>query len=126
MSEEKKKKRKIWLIVIAIFFVMMIGVAGMAALAAGIIKAVSGSKDVITDGTEGEIIEELVSEEQVSEETVAEDGNEQNYDVKEPTLGMNTGELTENATEYEGDYAIQLLTEEELEYKLKEKETKSK
>ena len=102
MSEEKKKKRKIWLIVIAILFVMMIGVAGMAALAAGIIKAVSGSKDVITDGTEGEIIEELVSEEQVSEETVAEDGNEQNYDVKEPTLGMNTGELTENATEYEG------------------------
>ena len=27
---------------------------------------------------------------------------------------------------YEGDYSIQLLTDEELEYKLKEKETKSK
>ena len=34
--------------------------------------------------------------------------------------------VPENAAEYEGDYSIQLLTDEELEYKLKEKETKSK
>jgi len=31
--------------------------------------------------------------------------------------------IPENAAEYEGDYSIQLLTDEELEYKLKTKET---
>ena len=102
MSEEKKNKGKIWLLVIAILLVMIIGIAGMAVLAVGIINVAGGTKEVITNGAQGEMMEETVSEEFASEELASEDNTQPNNDIKEPVATINTGELTENATEYEG------------------------
>ena len=101
-TESKPKKKKIWLIIVLIILGLVLVLGGMIALAVAIVRGVQASQDAIA-GNDTEI---------VSEEASLEDSEENSEEAEEGFLGsttntaINTGELSENATEYEGREGI--------------------
>ncbi len=96
--ESKPKKKKIWLIIIIIVLVFALVLGGMIALAVAIVRGVQNSKEAIT-GDDTEIVSENISEED-SQETS--EGIEEGFSGSTTNTAINTGELSELATEYEG------------------------
>ena len=107
IKEEKPKKKKIWLILILILLVMLIGVGLMIAAALAIIKVVVGGKETVADNN-GTYAEEVVSESDTTDngednsDDAGNDGNDSFFTGGDTNTTINTGALTENATEYEG------------------------
>ncbi|MBQ7766269.1 MAG: glycoside hydrolase family 9 protein [Lachnospiraceae bacterium] len=106
---QKKKKKKWWLIICILLLVLVIGVGAMAAAAFAIIRLVIGAKETGTDAnSETSSVEELVSEDgnvDTGDSDVNQDGNDDStssFTGNDTNTTINTGELTENATEYEG------------------------
>lgn len=94
-EDKPKKKKKIWPILLIALLVLMLVIGCLFAAAFAIIKAVTGEKEVVTGNTEPQSVEETVSEDVENEETDSFTGSNTNTSI-------NTGELSENATEYEG------------------------
>lgn len=92
--ESKPKKKKIWLIVLSIVLALLLVLGGMIAGAFAIVRGAQNSQDVMaSDNTE--VASEEGTTEEVSEEEASFTGSTTNTNI-------NTGELSENATEYEG------------------------
>ena len=108
-AQEPKKKKKWWLIICILLLVLVIGVGTMAAAAFAIIQLVTGAKETGADAnSETPSVEEVVSEDgnaDTGDSDVNQDGNNDaapSFIGNDTNTTINTGELTENATEYEG------------------------
>lgn len=94
-AERKPKKKKIWLIVLICTLVMLLVLGGMIAGAIVIVRSVQNSQDTMASDNM-----EVVSEDAVSEMNSEE--NEGTFTGNSTNTNINTGALSENATEYEG------------------------
>lgn len=94
--ENKPKKKKVWLIVLVIALVMVLVLGGMIAGAFAIIRSVQNGKDAIAGDNTTPVLSEEMSEEDSDTE------GEDTFVGTSTNTNINTGELSENATEYEG------------------------
>ncbi len=97
-TETKPKKKKIWLIIVLIILGLVLVLGGMIALAVAIVRGVQASQGAMA-GNDTEIVSEDASLE--DDEGISED-EENGFSGSVTNTTINTGELSENASEYEG------------------------
>ncbi len=98
-NEKKPKKKKVWIIILIILLVLMLLFGGLIIGAVLIIRGLTAKEDVVTPG---EIVSEIVTPEE--EDVPADEGNQNTpgFTGSNTNTNISTGELSENATEYEG------------------------
>ena len=102
-NEKKPKKKKVWIIILIILLVLMLLFGGLIIGAVLIIRGLTAKEDVVTPG---EIVSEIVTPEE--EDVPADEGNQNTpgFTGSNTNTNISTGELSENATEYEGRVSL--------------------
>lgn len=98
-EEGKPKKKKVWLAVVLIVLGFVLVLAGMVALAIAIVRGVQNSKEAVS-GNGSEIVSEEISGDNT--EGGSKEDTEDGFSGSTTNTAINTGELSELATEYEG------------------------